>query len=143
MKQAVPEGHTYFDEPMNAACHIIKDPASNAVAIIDSILDVDAAAGRTHTRHADTRRFLCHDCKTKTRDTFCWQTTGAEQKAAYVHVGGGTSEVDIVDFRAARDAQLAMPKLIIPSIQVNRNAGKMPEPDSDGHTYLKVPINRL
>ena len=48
-----PEIHTYFDEATNAACHIVKDPASDAVAIIDSILDFDAAAGRTHTRHAD------------------------------------------------------------------------------------------
>ena len=91
----------------------------------------------------DTRLFLCHDYKTKTRDTFCWQTTVAEQKAENVHVGGGKSEVEFVDFRTTRDAQLAMPKLIIPSIQVNMNAGKMPEPDTDGQVYLKVPINKL
>ena len=53
MKLSVPEVHTYFDEPRNAACHIVKDPASNAVAIIDSILDFGAAAGRTHTTQAD------------------------------------------------------------------------------------------
>jgi glyoxylase-like metal-dependent hydrolase (beta-lactamase superfamily II) len=53
MRQTVPEVHTYFDEPTNAACHIAKDPASNAVAIIDSILDFDVAAGRTLTTHAD------------------------------------------------------------------------------------------
>lgn len=239
MRQSVPEVYTFFDEATNAACHIVKDPASNAVAIIDSILDFDAAAGRTHTTHADmlidettrnrwqvawilethvhadhlsaapylaeklggkiaiganiaavqkvfgkifnagtefemdgsqfdrlfahgdvfaignldvtvmhtpghtpacvtyvigdaafigdtlfmpdfgtaradfpggsatdlyasiqrilglpdeTRLFLCHDYKTKTRDTFCWQTTVAEQKAKNVHVGGGKSE---------------------------------------------------
>jgi glyoxylase-like metal-dependent hydrolase (beta-lactamase superfamily II) len=290
MRQTVPEVHTYFDEPTNAACHIAKDPASNAVAIIDSILDFDVAAGRTLTTHADllieeitrngwqvawilethvhadhlsaapylaeklggkiaiganiaavqkvfgeifnagtefemdgsqfdrlfadgdvfaignldvvvmhtpghtpacvtyvigdaafigdtlfmpdfgtaradfpggsatelyssiqrilalpddTRLFLCHDYKTKTRDTFCWQTTVAKQKATNVHVGSGKSEEEFVDFRTARDAQLAMPKLIIPSIQVNMNAGKMPEPDTDGQVYLKVPINKL
>jgi glyoxylase-like metal-dependent hydrolase (beta-lactamase superfamily II) len=290
MRQTVPEVHTYFDEPTNAACHIAKDRASNAVAIIDSILDFDVAAGRTLTTHADllieeitrngwqvawilethvhadhlsaapylaeklggkiaiganiaavqkvfgeifnagtefemdgsqfdrlfadgdvfaignldvvvmhtpghtpacvtyvigdaafigdtlfmpdfgtaradfpggsatdlyasiqrilalpddTRLFLCHDYKTKTRDTFCWQTTVAKQKATNVHVGSGKSEEEFVDFRTARDAQLAMPKLIIPSIQVNMNAGKMPEPDTDGQVYLKVPINKL
>ncbi|MDA9865136.1 MBL fold metallo-hydrolase [bacterium] len=290
MRQSEPEVYTYFDVPTNAACHIIKDPASNTVAIIDSILDFDSAAGRTHTSHADmlideitqngwqvawilethvhadhlsaapylaeklggkiaiganiaavqktfgkifnagtafemdgsqfdrlfadgdvfsignldavvlhtpghtpacvtyvvgdaafigdtlfmpdfgtaradfpggsardlyksiqrilalpeeTRLYLCHDYKTKTRDTFCWQTTVAEQKMANIHVGGGKSEVEFVDFRTKRDAQLAMPKLIIPSIQVNMNAGKMPEPDRDGDIYLKVPINKL
>ena len=290
MKLSVPEVHTYFDEPTNAACHIVKDPASNAVAIIDSILDFDVVSGRTQTTHADmlideitrngwqvawilethvhadhlsaapylakkfgakiaiganiaavqkafgkifnagtefemdgsqfdrlfadgdvfaignldvavmhtpghtpacvtyvtgdaafigdtlfmpdfgtaradfpggsatdlyasiqrilalpdeTRLFLCHDYKTKTRDTFCWQTTVAEQKAKNVHVGGDKSEEEFVDFRTKRDAQLAMPKLIIPSIQVNMNAGKMPAPDTDGDVYLKVPINKL
>lgn len=53
MRQSSPEVHTFFDEATNAACHIVKDPASNAVAIIDSILDFDAAAGRTETTHAD------------------------------------------------------------------------------------------
>lgn len=286
MRQSVPEVHTFFDEATNAACHVVKDPVSNAVAIIDSILDFDAAAGRTQTTHADmlidkitqngwqvawilethvhadhlsagpylgeklggkiaiganiaavqkvfgkifnagtafemdgsqfdrlfahgdvfaignldvtvmhtpacvtyvigdaafigdtlfmpdfgtaradfpggsatdlfasiqrilalpdeTRLFLCHDYKTKTRDTFCWQTTVAEQKAKNVHVGGGKSEEEFVDFSTKRDTQLAMPKLIIPSIQVNMNAGKMPAPDTDGDIYLKVPINKL
>ena len=285
-----PEIHTYFDEATNAACHIVKDPASDAVAIIDSILDFDAAAGRTHTRHADmlidaitrngwqvawilethvhadhlsaapylaeklggkvaigsnisivqktfgkifnagtefemdgsqfdrlfadgdifavgnlniavmhtpghtpacvtyvagdaafigdtlfmpdfgtaradfpggsasdlytsiqrilglpdeTRLFLCHDYKTKTRNTFCWQTTVAEQKSSNIHVGGGKTQDEFVDFRTKRDAQLDMPKLIIPSIQVNMNAGKMPAPDAQGDVYLKVPINKL
>ena len=290
MRQTVPDVFTYFDEPTNAACHIVKDPTSNAIAIIDSILDFDSAAGRTHTTHADmlidiiktngwtvewiiethvhadhlsgapylaeqlggkiaiganistvqktfgkifnagtefemdgsqfdrlfedgdvfaigdldvivmhtpghtpacvtyvigdaafigdtlfmpdfgtaradfpggsatdlyasiqrilslpdeTRLFLCHDYKTKTRDEYCWQTTVAAQKAENIHVGGGKSEDEFVDFRTKRDAQLAMPKLIIPSIQVNMNAGKMPEPDANGDVYLKVPINKL
>jgi len=53
MRQSVPEVYTFFDEATNAACHIVKDPASNAVVIIDSILDFDSAAGRTQTTHAD------------------------------------------------------------------------------------------
>ena len=91
----------------------------------------------------DTRLFLCHDYKTSDRDTFCWQTTVAAQKANNVHVGGGKSEADFVDFRSERDAQLAMPKLIIPSIQVNMRAGQMPAKEADGNVYLKIPINRL
>lgn len=285
-----PDVHTFFDEPTNSACHIVKDPATNAIAIIDSIMDFDAAAGRTHTTHADmlidlitengwqvdwilethvhadhlsaapylasklggriaiganiatvqqtfgkifnagtefemdgsqfdrlfddgdtfdigeltvtvmhtpghtpacvtyvvgdaafigdtlfmpdfgtaradfpggsatdlyasiqrilslpddTRLFLCHDYKTKGRDTFCWQTTVAEQKLNNIHVGGNKSRDEFVNFRTERDAQLAMPKLIIPSIQVNMNAGRMPDPDEDGQVYLKVPINKL
>jgi glyoxylase-like metal-dependent hydrolase (beta-lactamase superfamily II) len=290
MRQFSPEVHTFFDEPTNAACHIVKDPSSNAVAIIDSILDFDSAAGRTHTKHADmlidvitkngwsvewilethvhadhlsaapylakalggkiaiganiatvqetfgkvfnagtafemdgsqfdqlfddgacfgignldvvvmhtpghtpacvtyvigdaafigdtlfmpdfgtaradfpggsatdlyasiqrilalpdeTRLFLCHDYKTKTRDTFCWQTTVGEQKASNIHVGDAKPEAEFVAFRTARDAQLAMPKLIIPSIQVNMRAGQMPPAEDDGKVYLKVPINQL
>jgi glyoxylase-like metal-dependent hydrolase (beta-lactamase superfamily II) len=290
MKQTTPEVHSFFDEATNAACYIVKDPASPACAIIDSILDFDLAAGRTHTTHADrliaiirengwqvewiiethvhadhlsaapylagqvggkiaiganiaavqevfgkifnagtefemngsqfdrlfedgdgfaignldvvvmhtpghtpacvtyvigdaafigdtlfmpdfgtaradfpggsatnlytsiqrilslpdaTRLFLCHDYKTASRDTYCWETTVADQKASNIHVGGGKSESEFVDFRTQRDAQLAMPKLIIPSIQVNMRAGKMPPSEDDGNTYLKVPINRL
>ena len=290
MQQSIPEVHSFFDEATNAACYIVKDPASNACAIIDSILDFDQSAGRTHTTHADmlitkiiengwsldwiiethvhadhlsaapylaeklggkiaiganitavqkefgkifnagtefemdgsqfdrlfkdgdrfpignldvvvmhtpghtpacvtyvigdaafigdtlfmpdfgtaradfpggsatelynsiqrilslpdkTRLFLCHDYKTVGRDTFCWETTVAVQKANNVHVGGGKSEVDFVDFRSKRDAQLPMPKLIIPSIQVNMRAGQMPAEEPDGNVYLKVPINRL
>jgi len=89
------------------------------------------------------RACSCATTKTKTRDTFCWQTTVADQKAKNVHVGGGKSEEEFVDFRTKRDTQLAMPKLIIPSIQVNMNAGKMPGRDTDGDIYLKVPINKL
>ena len=290
MQQSVPEVHSFFDEATNAACYIVKDPTSNNCAIIDSILDFDQAAGRTHTTHADmliakiiengwslawiiethvhadhlsaapylakklggkiaiganitavqkvfgkifnagtefemdgsqfdklfkdgdcfkignldvavmhtpghtpacvtyiigdaafigdtlfmpdfgtaradfpggsatalynsiqrilslpdkTRLFLCHDYKTAGRDTFCWETTVAVQKANNVHVGGGKSEADFVDFRSKRDAQLPMPKLIIPSIQVNMRAGQMPEREADGKVYLKVPINVL
>lgn len=290
MKQTSPEVHSFFDEATNAACYIVKDPTSNACAIIDSILDFDHAAGRTHTAHADnliktirengwslkwviethvhadhlsaapylaeqlggkiaigsniatvqavfgkifnagtefemdgsqfdrlfddgdcfeignldvivmhtpghtpacvtyvigdaafigdtlfmpdfgtaradfpggsakdlynsiqrilslpdeTRLFLCHDYKTANRDTYCWETTVAEQKANNIHVGGGKSESEFVTFRTERDAQLGMPKLIIPSIQVNMRAGQMPPEDSDGNVYLKVPINRL
>ena len=290
MYYGAPEVYSYFDENTNAACYILKDPSSNACAVVDSILDFDVASGRTHTAHADmlireiqsndwsldwviethvhadhlsaapylaeqiggkiaiganiesvqkvfgkifnagtefqmdgsqfdslfqdedifhignmpvtvmhtpghtpacvtyvvgdsafigdtlfmpdfgtaradfpggsakdlynsiqrilalpdeTRLFLCHDYKAPGRDKFCWETTVAEEKANNIHVGGGKSEEEFVSFRTARDAKLSMPKLIIPSIQVNMRAGQMPPPEEDGDVYLKVPINKL
>ena len=90
-----------------------------------------------------TRLFLCHDYKAPGRDAFCWQTTVADQKARNIHVGGQKTEDEFVSFRTARDAQLSMPKLIIPSIQVNMRAGNLPPADPDGSVYLKIPINKL
>ena len=92
---------------------------------------------------SDTRLFLCHDYKAPGRDEFCWETTVAKQKELNIHVGGGKSESEFVEFRTTRDAQLSMPKLIIPSIQVNMRAGQLPPAEDDGQHYLKVPINRL
>ena len=290
MYYGAPEVHSYFDENTNAACYILKDPSSNACAVVDSILDFDVASGRTHTAHADmlireiqsndwsldwviethvhadhlsaapylaeqiggkiaiganiesvqkvfgkifnagtefqmdgsqfdslfqdedifqignmpvtvmhtpghtpacvtyvvgdsacigdtlfmpdfgtaradfpggsakdlynsiqrilalpdeTRLFLCHDYKAPGRDEFCWETTVADEKANNIHVGGGKSEEEFVSFRTARDAKLSMPRLIIPSIQVNMRAGQMPPPEEDGDVYLKVPINKF
>jgi len=111
-------------------------PGGSATALYNSIQRILSLPDKT-------RLFLCHDYKTVGRDTFCWETTVAVQKANNVHVGGGKSEVDFVDFRSKRDAQLPMPKLIIPSIQVNMRAGQMPAEEPDGNVYLKVPINRL
>ncbi|MEO0619040.1 MAG: MBL fold metallo-hydrolase [Pseudomonadota bacterium] len=90
-----------------------------------------------------TRLFLCHDYKAPGRDEFCWETSVAEEKANNIHVGGGKTEDEFVAFRTARDKQLSMPKLIIPSIQVNMRAGHLPPPEDDGEVYLKIPINRL
>jgi glyoxylase-like metal-dependent hydrolase (beta-lactamase superfamily II) len=91
----------------------------------------------------DTRLFLCHDYKAPGRDEFCWETTVAEERQNNIHVGGGKSKEEFVSFRTARDAQLNMPKLIIPSIQVNMRAGKLPPAEDNGTVYLKVPINAL
>ena len=91
----------------------------------------------------ETRIFVGHDYKAPGRDTFAWETTVAEQKALNVHVGGGATAEDFVRMREARDATLDMPKLIIPSIQVNMRAGQMPEPDESGKRFLKVPVNEL
>lgn len=91
----------------------------------------------------DTRLFLCHDYKADGRDDYCWETTVRTQKDSNVHVGGGKSEAEFVKFRTDRDAQLDMPKLIIPSIQVNMRAGDLPQPEDNGTQYLKIPINKL
>ena len=89
----------------------------------------------------ETRIFVGHDYKAPGRDEFAWETTVAEQKAANVHLQGGAE--DFVEMREARDATLAMPKLIVPSLQVNMRAGQMPEPEDNGVTYFKVPVNKL
>ena len=91
----------------------------------------------------ETRLFLCHDYKAPGRDFYAWETTVAEERINNVHVRDGVSEDDFVAMREARDKTLSMPKLIIPSIQVNMRAGDLPEPEDNGTVYLKVPINRL
>ncbi|MGY9048503.1 beta-lactamase [Puniceibacterium antarcticum] len=91
----------------------------------------------------DTRIFVCHDYKAPGRDDYAWETTVAAEKAQNVHIGAGRSKDDFVAMRDARDAQLGMPKLIIPSLQVNMRAGHMPPADEQGNVFLKVPINRL
>ncbi len=90
-----------------------------------------------------TRIFVGHDYKAPGRDTFAWETTVAEEKARNVHIGAGKTAEDFVPMRTARDKTLGMPRLIIPSLQVNMRAGQMPPPESDGRTYLKVPVNGL
>ena len=91
----------------------------------------------------ETRIFVGHDYKAPGREDYAWETTVGEQKAKNVHIGAGTAQDDFVKMRDERDAQLAMPKLIIPSLQVNMRAGQMPEPDDKGDVFLKVPVNKL
>jgi glyoxylase-like metal-dependent hydrolase (beta-lactamase superfamily II) len=90
-----------------------------------------------------TRIFVGHDYKAEGRDQYAWETTVGAQKALNKHVGAGKSREDFVAMRQARDATLAMPRLIIPSLQVNMRAGQMPEPDDNGVSYLKVPVNGI
>ena len=90
-----------------------------------------------------TRIFVGHDYKPEGRDSFVWETTVAEERAKNVHIGGGRSAAEFVEMREARDKTLGMPKLIIPSLQVNMRAGQMPPKDDQGKTYLKVPVNGL
>ena len=91
---------------------------------------------------AEMRLFMCHDYGPNGRD-IQWETTVAEERAHNVHVRDGVSEDEFVLMREKRDALLPMPKLIIPSLQVNMRAGRMPPADKDGKTYLKVPVNGL
>ncbi len=110
-------------------------PGGSAETLYDSIQKVLSLPD-------ETRLFLCHDYKAPGRDAYAWETTVAEQKAANIHIAGKTREA-FVAMRTARDAQLGMPKLIIPSIQVNMRAGRMPPAEDNGVTYLKVPLDTL
>jgi len=91
----------------------------------------------------ETRVFVGHDYKAPGRDEFAWETTVSEQKAHNIHVGQERSIEEFVKMRDARDASLAMPKLILPALQVNMRAGRMPEPDAEGDVFLKIPVNKV
>ena len=88
-----------------------------------------------------TRLFLCHDYKAPGRELFQHETSVAEQRKTNVHVHDGISEEEFVKMRTERDATLGMPRLIIPSVQVNMRAGELPPAEDNGQVYLKVPIN--
>lgn len=90
----------------------------------------------------EMRLFMCHDYGPNGRE-IRWETTVAEQRAHNIHVKDGITEDEFVQMREARDAALAMPRLIIPSLQVNMRGGELPEPDESGKRFLKVPINGL
>lgn len=91
----------------------------------------------------ETRVFLCHDYKAPGREAFIVETTIGDQRTSNIHVREGITEEAFVTMRRTRDASLGMPRLLLPSIQVNIRAGRMPEPESDGFSYLKLPIDRL
>ena len=109
-------------------------PGGDAEELYDSIMKVLSLP--------DTMRlFMCHDYGPNGRD-IQWETTVSDEKKHNIHVGEGKSKEDFVKFRTERDASLAMPKLIIPSLQVNMRAGEIPT-DKDGNPMLKVPLNGL
>jgi len=91
----------------------------------------------------DTRLFLCHDYKGPDRNEYRWETTIAEQRADNIHIHDGISEEEFVAMRTARDRTLAMPRLILPSVQINMRAGNMPPPESNNVSYIKIPLNAL
>ena len=87
-----------------------------------------------------TRLFLCHDYKAPGRANYVWQTTVAEERARNVHIRDGVDEAEFVAMRKGRDATLAAPVLLLPSIQVNIRAGRFPKPEANGTRYLKIPV---
>ena len=111
-------------------------PGGSAAVMFDSVQ-------RILTLPDATRIFVGHDYKAPGRAEFAWESTVGTQKALNVHVGAGRNRADFVALREKRDATLAMPRLIIPSLQINMRAGQMPEPEDNGLSYLKVPLNGL
>ena len=90
----------------------------------------------------ETRLFMCHDYPPEGREAQ-WECTVADQRARNIHVHDGVSEAEFVAMRTKRDASLAMPVLILPSVQVNIRAGELPPPEANGVSYLKIPLNAL
>jgi len=111
-------------------------PGGNAEVLYESIQ-------RIFELPQDTRLFMCHDYKPPGRDEHAWETTIAEQRENNVHINDGVTKEEFVAFRNERDSQLGVPNLILPSIQVNIQAGNMPAAEANGICYLKVPINAL
>jgi glyoxylase-like metal-dependent hydrolase (beta-lactamase superfamily II) len=109
-------------------------PGGDAGTLYDSIQKLLALPD-------DMRLFMCHDYAPGGRE-IKWETTVGEEKVHNIHVGGGKTKEEFVKFRTERDAQLAMPRLIIPSLQVNMRAGEVPT-DEHGDKMLKVPVNKL
>jgi glyoxylase-like metal-dependent hydrolase (beta-lactamase superfamily II) len=91
---------------------------------------------------AETRLYMCHDYRPNGRE-LRYETTVAEERAHNIHVKDGINEDAFVTMRTARDAQLEMPTLILPSVQINMRAGELPEPEDNGVSYLKIPLNAL
>lgn len=109
-------------------------PGGDAATLYDSIQKVLALPD-------DMRLFMCHDYGPNGRE-IAWETTVGAQKAHNIHVGAGKTKAEFVKFRTERDAILGMPRLIIPSLQVNMRAGEVPK-DKDGNPMMKVPVNAL
>ena len=127
-------GDTLFMPDFGTArCDFPGGSSENLFSSIQKILSLPDA----------TRIFVGHDYKAPGREHYAWETTVGEQKKKNIHIKSGKSKEDFVKLRDERDAKLAMPKLIVPSLQVNMRAGNMPEPDEQGDVFLKVPINKM
>lgn len=110
-------------------------PGGDSATLYQSIKKVLSLA-------ADTQLHLCHDYPPKEREP-AWVSTIAEQRANNIHVHDGVTEAEFVKMRTARDKTLSMPVLILPAIQVNIRAGRLPAPEDNGVVYLKIPVNAL
>ena len=111
-------------------------PGGSAPQLYDSIQKILALPD-------DTRLFMCHDYKAPGRDVYAWETSVAEQRADNIHINDTVSRDDFVAMREGRDSQLGMPKLILPSLQVNLRAGQLPEPEDNNIRYLKLPLDAV
>jgi glyoxylase-like metal-dependent hydrolase (beta-lactamase superfamily II) len=111
-------------------------PGGSATQLYDSIRRILALP-------EETRLFMCHDYKAPGRDEFAWETTVAEQRASNIHISDEVSRDDFVAMREGRDAQLGMPKLILPALQVNLRAGQLPDPEDNDIRYLKIPLDAV
>lgn len=146
-------GHT----PADIAYHIRSEDGADAVFTGDTIFmpdygtaraDFPGGDARTLYRSIrrllslpdDTRLFLCHDYKAPGREDYCWETSVGAEKRENIHVHDGVGEDQFVAMRQARDADLPVPKLLLPSIQVNIRAGRLPAAEANGVSYLKIPI---
>ena len=111
-------------------------PGGSAMELYRSIRRILALPG-------DTRLFMCHDYKAPGRDVYAWETSVSAQRADNIHINDGVAEDEFVAMREGRDAQLGMPRLILPSIQVNVRAGRLPDPENNGVRYLKLPLDAV
>ena len=111
-------------------------PGGDARTLYRSIQKIFALPG-------DTRLFMCHDYKAPGRDEYAWESSVAQQRTGNVHVHEGISEDAFAAMRESRDATLGLPRLILPSVQVNMRAGHMPPAEDNALSYLKIPINVL
>ena len=111
-------------------------PGGSAVQLYDSIQKILALPD-------DTRLFMCHDYKAPGRDVFAWETTVREQRASNIHINDAVTREQFIEMREGRDSQLGMPKLILPSIQVNVRAGDLPAAEDNDIRYLKIPLDAL
>jgi glyoxylase-like metal-dependent hydrolase (beta-lactamase superfamily II) len=111
-------------------------PGGSATQLYDSIRKILALPD-------ETRLFMCHDYKAPGRDEFAWETSVAEQRAANIHINDKVSKNEFVEMRESRDSQLGMPRLILPSLQVNLRAGELPEPEDNDVRYLKIPLDAV
>ena len=118
------------------SCIIVSPAPMFGVKLIEGIQKLFTLPG-------ETRVFMCHDYKAPGREEFLYETTIAAEREHNVHIHSGISEEQFVAMRTARDATLGMPTLILPSVQINMRGGELPEPESNGTRYLKIPLDVL
>ena len=111
-------------------------PGGSAAALYDSIQ-------RIFSLPDDTPLYMCHDYKAPGRDKYAWETTVRAQREQNVHIRDSVTREEFIDMRAERDSKLGMPRLILPSVQVNVRAGQLPEPEDNAIRYLKIPLDTL